>query len=202
VRWLAGLRIERFDPYSHIEETDPLLLSHRPGADCHGRYDVDGQQGLEMTLARRCAEELAAIGEDESSDGEKAVWGYIPARALCGDSSGSDSDSGSGAELATERNFLRPTDGHGCVGPQDLEERVHVDFTRPTDGLGFCAAWCFFLAECRILNPDVPSSALVSRVLYPTNQLWHANFTYIAFTYTWYGTGCRPARKTAGSGMV
>lgn len=32
-------------------------------------------------------------------------------------------------------------------------------YTKPTDGLGFCAAWCFFLAECRILNPDLPVRA-------------------------------------------
>lgn len=181
MRWVVGPRIERFDPYSHIEETDTLLLGHRPGADSHGRYDVDGQNGLELTLARRCAEELAAVGEDDSSnvrgDSEKSVWRYFPARALCGDGSGSDirvangADSVPGAETATERNVLK-ANGRGCVGPQDLEEHVHVDFTRPTDGLGFCAAWCFFLAECRILNPDVPSSVLVSRVLFPYNQLW------------------------------
>jgi hypothetical protein len=34
-----------------------------------------------------------------------------------------------------------------------------VVYTKPTDGLGFCAAWCFFLAECRILNPDLPVRA-------------------------------------------
>ena len=53
----------------------------------------------------------------------------------------------------------------GCVGPQDLEEQVDVGYTRDTDGLGFCAAWCFFLAECRMLNPDVPSASLVTRVV-------------------------------------
>ena len=83
------------------------------------------------------------------------------------------------------------------VGPQDLEEQVEVAYTRPGDGLGFCAACeghfrdpdsvpsaalfldafpatpeemlvrsgCFFLAECRILNPEVAGPELVGRVV-------------------------------------
>jgi len=55
--------------------------------------------------------------------------------------------------------------GEGAIGPQDLEDCCHVEFTRPTDGLGFCAAWGFFLAECRILNPGVDGSALIRAVV-------------------------------------
>ena len=166
---VAGRSVERYDPYSQVKETDSLLLR---GADAstaaaaaaaaaaavggsggatanveassHGRYDVEGALGLESTLARCCVETL---GES---------WTYLPARAMCGDDNG-DGSNGGGSEGGRA--------GRGCVGPQDLEERIEVGFTRPTDGLGFCAAWCFFLAECRILNPDVPSAALVSRVV-------------------------------------
>ena len=83
------------------------------------------------------------------------------------------------------------------MGPQDLEEQVDVAYTRPGDGLGFCAACkghsrdpdsvsaaafpelrflptpeemlvrsgCFFLAECRMLNPEVAGPELVGRVV-------------------------------------
>jgi hypothetical protein len=128
-------RIERYDPYSDCVENDPLLRESGDGS-MSGRYDVQGTGGLEATLERQCRAGLADLAGAE--------WTYVPARQLCGDS------------CSTAR---------GSVGPQDLEERIEVGFTRPTDGLGFCAAWCFFLAECRILNPEVESAELVARVV-------------------------------------
>ena len=130
-------RIERYDPYGDCVETDPLL-QERGGGSMSGRYDVQGSGGLEATLERQCRAELAEVA------GGGAGWTYVPVQQLCGDSCPA---------------------ARGSVGPQDLEERIEVGFTRPTDGLGFCAAWCFFLAECRILNPEVSSAELVARVV-------------------------------------
>jgi hypothetical protein len=168
VAWLLARRIERFDPYSHIDETDPLLLGGGSGVSAaaisHGRYDVDGQHGLESTLERLCAEALATVGND-SSDGSdsgsgKEAWEYLSARAMCG-----NVDSTCGVSAAPASGGSIAANLYGCVGPQDLEEQIDVGYTRDTDGLGFCAAWCFFLAECRMLNPDVPSASLVTRVV-------------------------------------
>ena len=50
-------------------------------------------------------------------------WRYSAAETLCGDG---------GAEAGAV--------GRVSVGPQDLEEQVEVAYTRPGDGLGFCAA--------------------------------------------------------------
>ena len=134
-------------------------------AESHGRYDVDGRHGLESTLERLCTEALATVGEDDSGDGDdsgsgKVAWKYFSARAMCG-----DVDSTCGVSSSAVSACGGAANLYGCVGPQDLEEQVDVGYTRETDGLGFCAAWCFFLAECRVLNPGIPSTSLVTRVV-------------------------------------
>lgn len=175
IRRLALSRIERFDPYSNTNETDRLFLLGGSGTtattESYGRYDVEGEKGLESTLARSFVEVLETVergNEGDDTGSADAAWEYFPARAMCGDdtiTAGLSSDMVAEEGVCFSTGRVVPSRERGCVGPQDLEERIELKFTRPTDGLGFCAAWCFFLAECRVLNPDVPSAALVSRVV-------------------------------------